>query len=370
FDHIAFSWIENHISMNPRVLGKWLRSGYIDQGTLYPTEEGVPQGGTISPVISNQVLDGLEAVVHGSATERRVHQIHYIRWADDFIVTANSREVLEQTILPRINAFLAERGVRLSPSKTLITPIDQGFDFLGQTIRKHPRPNGKPAKLQIRPSKASLQAIKTRINSLCHQAKGASPKKLIDTLSPVLRGWANYHRHVNSAETFSQLDNHLWGRLYRWATHRHPNKTRRWIAQRYFSHKKGKAWWFIDPVTGQQLNRVQATVKTQRHVKIRSQANPFDPQWDGYFQQRDRQQAKKASSGFRVNVLLRQQGLCPGCRQVIQVGEDLDLHHRDGNHQNSQIGNLALLHPNCHRQLHHAPVDRTEPPRPRGRRHA
>jgi len=364
FDHIAFSWIENHIPMNPRVLGKWLRSGFIDQGTLYPTGAGVPQGGIISPVISNQVLDGLEAVVHGNATERRVHQIHYIRWADDFIVTANSREVLEQTILPRINTFLAERGVRLSPSKTLITPIDQGFDFLGQTIRKYPRPNGKPAKLQISPSKASLQAIKTRINTLCRQTKGASPNKLIDTLNPILRGWANYHRHVNSAGTFSRLDNYLWRRLYRWVTYRHPNKTGRWIAQHYFSHQKGKAWWFTDPATGKQLIRVQATVKTQRHVKIRAQANPFDREWDGYFQHRDRQRTRKASSGFRAAVLDRQQGLCPGCRQVIQVDEDIDLHHRDGNHQNNHIGNLVLLHPNCHRQLHYAPVDRTESPRP------
>jgi RNA-directed DNA polymerase len=124
FDHIRFSWLEEHIPMNRRVLSKWLRSGFIERGTLYPTDAGVPQGGTISPAISNQVLDGLEAVIHGSAWQRRVHNINYIRWADDFIVTANSREVLEEVILPRINAFLADRGVRLSPTKTLITPID------------------------------------------------------------------------------------------------------------------------------------------------------------------------------------------------------------------------------------------------------
>lgn len=107
FDHIGFSWLEEHIPMNRRVLSKWLRSGFIERGTLYPTGAGVPQGGTISPVISNQVLDGLEAVIHGSAWQRRVYNINYIRWADDFIVTANSREVLEEVILPRINAFLA-----------------------------------------------------------------------------------------------------------------------------------------------------------------------------------------------------------------------------------------------------------------------
>ena len=149
-----------------------------------------------------------------------------------------------------------------------------------------------------------------------------------------IQQWRGY-RPVPLKRTYVPK-HYLWRRLYRWTKRPHPNKTGRRIAQHYFSHEKGKAWWFTDPVIGQQLNPVQATVKTQRHVKIRGQANPFDPQWDGYFQQRDRQQAKKAFSGFRVNVLLRQQGLCPGCRQVIQVGEDLDLHHWDGNHQNTR----------------------------------
>jgi RNA-directed DNA polymerase len=83
FDHIAFAWSEEHTPMNKRIVAKWLRCGVIDHGTLYPTTAGVPQGGIISPVISNLVLDGLEAVVHGSPGHRRVHNINYVRWADD-----------------------------------------------------------------------------------------------------------------------------------------------------------------------------------------------------------------------------------------------------------------------------------------------
>jgi RNA-directed DNA polymerase len=371
FDHIRFSWLEEHIPMNRRVLSKWLRSGFIERGTLYPTDAGVPQGGTISPAISNQVFDGLEAVIHGSAWQRRVHNINYIRWADDFIVTANSREVLEEVILPRINAFLADRGVRLSPTKTLITPIEQGFDFLGQTIRKYPRLNGKPAKLQITPSKASVEAVKAKIKALCKQAAGAPPGQLIDQLNPVLRGWANYHRHVICGEAFGQLDNYVWRRMYRWAKHRHASKTGRWIAQRYFPHRPGESWRFTDPKTGKQLMRIQEAVKAQRHLKIKGEANPFDREWNEYFQRRDRQLALKASSRFRATVLTRQKGFCTVCRQVIQCEEELELHHRDYNHQNNRIGNLVLLHPNCHRQLHSAPENRTESARPaRGVGHA
>jgi RNA-directed DNA polymerase len=371
FDNIAFAWIEKHIPMNKRVLSQWLRSGFVDRGALWPTTTGVPQGGIISPVVSNMVLDGLEAVVHGSSWHRRVNQINYVRWADDFIVTANARQVLEDTILPRITAFLAERGVRLSATKTVITPLSQGFDFLGQTLCKHARRNGQRAKLQITPSKASLQAITTKVKTLCKQAAGATPEHLIDTLNPVLRGWANYHHHVICSKTFATLDSFVWRRLYRWAKLRHPNKTGRWLAARYFPHRPGETWRFTDPTTGKQVIRVQEVLKQQRYIKIKGDANPFDPQWEAYFQYRERQLALKASSAFRAKVLQQQHGRCPGCQQVLQYDESLELHHRDGNHQNNRLINLVLLHPNCHRQAHYAPDRSTEPTRPsRGAGHA
>jgi RNA-directed DNA polymerase len=371
FDHIAFSWIEDHIPMNKRLLAKWLRSGFLDHGTLYPTTAGVPQGGIISPVISNLVLDGLEHVVCGPSRFRRRHHLHYVRWADDFIVTATSRQALEEVILPRIEAFLAERGVRLSTEKTVITPLAQGFDFLGQTVRKHERPNRKAAKLRITPSKASLQALMDKVRTLCKQARGAMPEQLIDTLTPVLRGWANYHRHSICGQTFAKLDTFVWQRVYRWAKRRHSDKTGRWITDRYFPHRQGETWRFTDPATGQQLLRVQEAVKPQRYLKVKGEANPFDLAWEAYFQDRDRKLALWASSPFRATLLRQQHGLCPGCRQVIQVEEEVELHHRDGNHQNNHLGNLGLLHPTCHRQEHYAPEHSTASSRPsRGVGHA
>jgi len=355
FDHIAFSWIEDHIPMNKEILAKWLRSGFLDHGTLYPTTAGVPQGGICSPVISNLVLDGLEQVVCGPPRFRRRYHLHYVRWADDFIVTANSRQVLEEVILPRIAAFLRARGVRLSAEKTVITPLAQGFDFLGQTLRKHERPNGKSAKLRITPSKASLQALMAKVRTLCKQARGATPAQLIDTLTPVLRGWANYHRHTICGQTFAKLDTFVWQRVYRWAKRRHSDKTGRWLVERYFPHQAGEAWRFTDPATGKQLLRVREAVKPQRYLKVKGEANPFDPAWEMYFQDRDRQLALWASSPFRATLLRQQHGLCPGCRQVIQVEEEVELHHRDGHHQHNHLGNLVLLHPNCHRQEHYAP---------------
>src|SRR5882724_2045219 len=197
-------------------------------------------------------------------------------------------------------------------------PLAQGFDFVGQTIRKHARPNGKPAKLQITPSKASVQAITAKGKTLCQQAAGATPAQLIDALTPVLRGWANEHRHIICGETFAQLDSFVWRRLYRWAKLRHPNNTGRWITTRYLPHQPGDAWRFTDPTTGKQSIRIHEAVKPQRHIKVKNNANPFDPHWESYCQSRDRQLALKASSAFRANLLHQQTGRCPICRQVIQ----------------------------------------------------
>jgi len=252
-----------------------------------------------------------------------------------------------------------------------MTTLTDGFDFLGQTLRKHERLNGKPAKLQITPSKGSFQGIKTKVKALCKQAVGATPARLIESLNPVLRGWANYHRHVICTGTFAKLDSFVWRRFYRWAKHRHPEKTGRWITQRYFPHQRGESWRFTDPTSGKQLIRVQEAVKPQRHIKIKGDANPFDPQWEAYFQHRDRQLALRTTSVFRAQVLKQQKGLCPNCRQVIQSEENLELHHRDGHHQNNRRANLVLLHPNCHRQVHYAPERDTAPTRPsRGAGHA
>jgi RNA-directed DNA polymerase len=279
--------------------------------------------------------------------------------------------VLAEDILPRIEAFLAARGVRLSTEKTVITPISQGFDFLGQTVRKPERPKGKLAKLQITPSMASFQALTAKVRTLCKQAKGTTPEKLIDTLNPVLRGWANYHRQVICGETFAKLDNFVWQRVYRWAKRRHSDKTGRGITDRYFPHCKGETWRFTDPTTGQQLIRVREAVRPQRYLKVKGAANPFAPAWEAYCQHRDRELALRAASPFRAKILRQQHGDCPRCRQVIQVEEEVELHHRDGNHQNNQWGNLVLLHPNCHRQEHYAPEPTPAASRPsRGIGHA
>ena len=263
------------------------------------------------------------------------------------MVTANNREVLEETAT-RIEAFLRERGVSLSPEKTKITHISEGFDFLGQNIRKHVRSDGRLGKIQITPSLKSFQHIKDEVKRLSQRHRGASPAVLIEKLNPVLRGWANYHRHIPCAERFGQLDRFVWGRVYRWCKRRHPDKTGRWIVARYFLHGQSSEWRFTDPDSGVSLIKVAQLVKQQRHVKVRGAANPFDPEWEAYFEGRERKQALVLNPSHTAKVLRVQDGICPRCRQVIGYEEDLVLHHRDGDRRNFKIANVVYYHPNCY----------------------
>jgi RNA-directed DNA polymerase len=334
--------------MSRKVLGAWLRSGFIDRGKKYPTTQGVPQGGVISPVIGNMVLDGLEDCVLGSMASRyrRAHHINFVRYADDFIVTASNEAVLREEIIPKINAFLEPRGVALSAQKTKVTHISQGFDFLGQTIRKFER-RGQLGKIQITPSQSSLAAIKAKVKAICKASGGLTQAQLIDKLNPVLRGWANYHRHVICAESFSKLDSYVWGRLFRWAKRRHPDKTGRWIAERYFRSQDGYQWTFADDASSRALIHVQQAIKQQRHVKVKAAANPFDPEWEPYFRDREKSLKLKSVNEFIGKVLRRQNGECPVCRHVLERSQEHCLHHIDGDRANKRIDNVVLLHRNC-----------------------
>ena len=225
----------------------------------------------------------MEAVICNNPRYKRIHGINFVRYADDFIVTAKTKEVLEKEIIPKINAFLEPRGVWLSETKTRITHISEGFDFLGETIRKYHRSDDNLGKIQIEPSKSSIESIKEKITEIFHQSGQLTQGELISRLNPVLRGWANYHRHIICGETFSEIDSFVWSRIMRWGRRLHPTKTAPWLAKTYFS--QDQSWTFQDKVSGKTLIRLTRDIQTFRHIKIQAKANPFDAEWNDYFLQ-------------------------------------------------------------------------------------
>ncbi|CAI2536616.1 Group II intron-encoded protein ltrA [Serratia ficaria] len=245
FDNISHDWLMGHVPTDREILKKWLKAGYMEDQQLFPTEAGTPQGGIISPTLANLVLDGLEAKLDAAFGRKRYANgvqtrlmVNYVRYADDFIVTGRSKELLEQEVMPIIEDFTQERGLTLSPEKTKITHIDEGFDFLGQNVHKY---NGK---LLIKPSKANVATFLEKVRSAVKGNKALDQPRLIRMLNPMIQGWANYHQHVVSKETFARVDHEIWRVLWQWAVRRHPQKSSVWIKLRYFYSVGSRNWVF------------------------------------------------------------------------------------------------------------------------------
>jgi RNA-directed DNA polymerase len=295
FDHISHRWMLDHVPTDKAVLQKWLTAGYIENRTLFPTEAGTPQGGIISPTLANMTLDGLETLLAKRFPRQKRKggkiwspKVNLIRYADDFIITGDSKELLENEVRPLVEQFLQERGLVLSADKTRITHIDEGFDFLGQNLRKY---DGKPL---VKPSKKNAHAFMEKIRGIIDANKSVSQARLIVRLNPVIRGWANYHQHCAAKETFDRADHEIWRALWQWARRRHPKKSRDWVKKHCFPALNNRAWTFACKTEKQTpdgrpvwLRLVYAgETKIRRHVKIRRDANPFEPQWQPYFVER------------------------------------------------------------------------------------
>lgn len=266
YDEISHPWMLENIPMDRVILNMWLESGYVEKSNLYPTERGTPQGGIISPVLANMVLDGLEQAIKEAVPPR--WKVHFIRYADDFLVTAASRELLEQKVIPAIERFLEERGLTLSKEKTLITRIDEGFDFLGQNVRKY------GDKLLITPSDAAVKDLLARVKGIIKAHRGKPTVALVSTLNPVIRGWCNYHRHVCSSRTFGYIDSCIFKMLWKWARRRHRSKGKRWTRKHYFRTIENNKWCFFTKVErpGKEpdiMDLVRASsIHTKRHAKV------------------------------------------------------------------------------------------------------
>jgi RNA-directed DNA polymerase len=283
FDRISHEWLLQSIPMDKRMLRLWLKAGYWEKGGLFPTNEGTPQGGIISPVLANLTLDGMEQAIR-SRIKIRHDQVNFVRYADDFIVTARTKETLEQIVKPAVVAFLAQRGLELSEQKTTLTHIEAGLNFLGQNVRKYRN------KLVIKPTKEGLKALLHKTRECIKGCLGQRAETLIAKLNPIIRGWANYHRYVCSAKAFWNADRTVHYQLLRWAKRTHPNKPYRWLKQKYFSD--GRHFGFFARKRSRngetkvlRLHSIRRTV-IQRHIKVRGEANPYDPVYTEYFERR------------------------------------------------------------------------------------
>ncbi len=357
FDNIDHQWLIDHVLMDSVILRKWLNAGYLESDQFHSTVAGTPQGGIISPVLANLALDGLEAELESHFGKKNTKasyktKVNYVRYADDFIVSGISKELLEDEVKPIVEAFMAKRGLSLSQEKTVITHISEGFDFLGQNVRKY------GDKCLIKPSHKNVKNVLAKIRSILNDNKTAPAWRIVQLLNPIIRGWANYHRGVVAKETFNYVDYRIWKMLWQWCKRRHLNRRKRWIKDKYFKTVGARHWTFqgVSP-DGAVLNLLYANdTPIKRHTKIVAEANPYDPAFESYFEQRLERVWRDSMKGKGkiLRLWLRQDKRCPCCKQFITQDTGWNIHHvvercKGGS---DKLDNLVLLHPNCHRMLH------------------
>lgn len=361
FDHIDHGWLIDHIPMDKVVLRKWLKAGVVDMGQLLATDAGTPQGGIISPTLANMALDGLEQLLADRFGDKRSkkarrHKVYMVRYADDFVISGISDEVLENDVKPLVEAFLAERGLRLSNTKTQITHIDHGFDFLGWNVRKY------GGKLLIKPSKKNTKAFLTKVRQTIKSYGSAKQQHLVRQLNPILRGWINYHKHQVASDAFARADAQLFSALWRWAKRRHSKKGKRWVAKKYWHDIDNRKWTFAEPKRNEEgeteyvklIYCSDTTIK--RHTKVKADYNPFDPSYEIYGEERLKaMMSDKLGYRRQVNSLYQSQGgKCAHCGTTLTNETGWHDHHiiyriHGGN---DALSNRVLVHPNCHAQIH------------------
>jgi RNA-directed DNA polymerase len=362
FDKISHEWLLTHVPMDRYVLGKWLKAGFLEEHAWFATTEGTPQGGIASPALANWTLDGLQRLLadHFAKTLRqhRMNKVHLVRYADDFLIAGTSKELLRDRVRPLVAEFLKERGLELSDEKTRITHIEEGFDFLGQNVRRY-----RSGKVLTKPSTRSVKTFLSEIQETIDRSGSQTAGEMIRRLNQQIKGWTMYHRYAASKRTFTYVDHRIFRMVWRWCRRRHPKKSRGWIRTTYFPPDGHRHWVFTGTLRDQKGQgwpiqlMAAAKVRIIRYVKIRSDVNPYDPKWELYLEARlGWQLAQTRAGSSRVEYLWKEQGgRCVVCGQPLRrAEEDWQIHHRIWRSRGGREAaeNMELLHANCHRQIH------------------
>jgi RNA-directed DNA polymerase len=318
FDNISHEWLLSNVPIDRKMLDEWLKSGYIHQNSYHPTIAGTPQGGIISPTLLVITLAGLEEAIT-TAISKRKDKVHLISYADDFVITGATQEVLVDKVKPIVQSFLAIRGLTLSERKTKISNINDGFDFLGLTIRKY------KDKVLSKPSKTSIKRFFANLRHSVKTNKTAKTENLIRILNPKIFGWANYFRFSSAKQIFGSMEHRIFRLIWGWIHSRHPRKSAKWRKRQYFRSKGLDNSVFTTKLinkkgTVEYLDLVKITkIRIKRHIKIIADATPYDPKFTEYFKLRE--SSKRRGKGIisdstSYSKMMELLGQNTGCRKA------------------------------------------------------
>lgn len=355
----------------------WLKAGVMDGKMLFPTTEGTPQGGVISPLLANVALHGIEELIMGLAPKfemrdsrghtlglrDKIKSISCIRYADDFVVLHEDLEVIK-LCKSEIEKWLSGIGLELKPSKTRIShtlnKLDNekpGFNFLGFNVRQFPvgkHNSGKNRsgllgyKTIITPNKESQKRHYRKVAEVINKSRGLNQATLIMKLNPIIRGWCNYFSTVVSQKVFGRLWHLVVWKLLKWGRHRHRNKGRAWIRLKYFQTVEGNNWVFATREGKNPLRLIQhSSTKIIRYVKVKGNSSPYDGDWL-YWSSR---MGVHPEVPARVATLLkRQKGKCAHCGNYFKDGDLIEVDHKIPKSKGGKesYDNWQLLHRHCH----------------------
>jgi RNA-directed DNA polymerase len=392
FDQINHDKLLTKINTYPtlrRQIRAWLKAGVMDGKTLFPTEEGTPQGGVLSPLLANVALHGMENLVMKLAPKfnmkrpdgnqlggrDKMKSVSVIRYADDFVILHEQKEVIEH-LKTEIEEWLSDMGLELKPSKTRIShtlnTVEEkkaGFDFLGFHIQQFPvgkYQSGRTTKgtkneegiyekgkllgfkTIITPSKESQKRHFREISKTIDKSRGINQALLIKRLTPIIRGWSNYFSTVVSHKVFGKFTHLITHKLLKWGTHRHRNKGKKWIARKYFKPIGGDNWVFATREDNNPLRLVKhSSTEIKRYVKVKGEKSPYDGDMT-YWSTR---MGEHPEMPKRLATLIkRQKGKCPECGLTFRDEDLLEIDHIIPKSQGGKdrYDNLQLLHRHCH----------------------
>jgi RNA-directed DNA polymerase len=355
-----------------RQIKSWLKAGMMDNNEWFPTSEGTPQGGVISPLLANIALHGMEnrikqyvgtLRISGVSKTNRMFSVNVIRYADDFVILHKDLTVV-QVCQRIISDWLKDIGLELKPSKTRLAHTlygveneKPGFDFLGFNIRqfsigkyhsgKNTKGNLLGFKTIITPSKENVKVHLDKIADVIDRHKAAPQSALIGHLNPIIRGWSNYYATVVSQGTYSRCDYLMYQKLLAWAKRRHPNKTGKYISRKYWKTIGDKNWAFATREDDSALRLLlHAETPIVRHIKVKGKSSPYDGQLNYWSKRRGEHPLMPKRE---AKLLKKQKGKCAHCGLYFREEDVLEVDHVVPKSKGGKdTYNLQLLHRHCH----------------------
>jgi len=344
FDNISQDWLIKNLFLHPTlksIVNKWLKAKILDAGTYTNPINGTPQGGIISPTLANFTLNGLEDTVLKSIypitksneqrkpvrlRDGRVVRLNVgvsmVRYADDFVVVARSKHMLNQYVTPAINKFLLERGLWLSPQKTKTFSLSQKntqLDFLGYTFKFSNKWSAKRTMVLSRensnnvialfPNKEKVRNFILKLKQIISDSQNLTAMELISKLNPMIRGWALYYNLDNSSHYRSVVRNALYNMTWNWIRKKHPTLGKKKLALMYFLSKKASQMEVVDnnsplpeplkPNGPMETGCEQEFTKDDKYIKIKN------TKWTFHGISRTEYRYSKTTGKTRIAYLLK-----------------------------------------------------------------